>query len=89
MVETNDGFVIAETDLKLRGPGDIAGTMQSGALNFRIADLSKDGAILEKSRIAAMEILEKDPKLILPENQLIISALAEIEKETTNYSRIS
>lgn len=89
MVETNDGFVIAETDLKLRGPGDIAGTMQSGALNFRIADLSKDGAILEQSRKAAMEIIDKDPKLILPENQLIISQLAEIEKESTNYSRIS
>lgn len=89
MCETNDGFVIAETDLKLRGPGDIAGTMQSGVMNFKIADITRDSKILEMSRSAAMQIIETDPSLMLPENQLLADQLALEEKEKTNYSRIS
>ncbi len=67
MVRTNNGFDIAEADLKLRGPGNIQGTQQSGVLNFRIADLAKDGRILQTAREIAARILDKDPTL---ENQL-------------------
>jgi len=63
MVRTNNGFEIAETDLKLRGPGDLMGTQQSGALDLLIADLGKDGQILEQARIEAKEILSRDPEL--------------------------
>jgi ATP-dependent DNA helicase RecG len=63
MARTSDGFEIAEEDLKLRGAGDIAGTRQSGRGDFRLADLIKDGVLLERARQAAMEIIEADPKL--------------------------
>jgi ATP-dependent DNA helicase RecG len=89
MCETNDGFIIAETDLKLRGPGDIAGTMQSGVVDFKIADLAKDGKILDQARQIAMEVIDKDPSLVLPENQILSQRIAALEKEETNYSRIS
>jgi len=62
MVKTNDGFEIAEVDLKLRGPGDIQGTQQSGLLNLNIADLAKDGQILQLARNEAVDVLKKDPK---------------------------
>jgi ATP-dependent DNA helicase RecG len=72
MTETNDGFLIAEEDLKLRGPGDIDGTQQSGiAFNLKIADLSHDGQILSLARDLAQEILEDDPSLQKPENELL------------------
>src|SRR5699024_3181485 len=63
MVRTDDGFEIAEVDLKLRGPGDIMGTQQSGVLNLRIADIVKDSEILALARSYAFEILKKDPNL--------------------------
>ena len=63
MVETNDGFKIAETDLKLRGPGDLTGTRQSGALDLRLSDLTKDGAILQIARDDTIDLIKKDPKL--------------------------
>jgi ATP-dependent DNA helicase RecG len=68
MVRTNDGFEIAEADLKLRGPGDIEGTRQSGILNLRIADLARDGRILQTAREVAAQVLDKDPDLTLPEH---------------------
>lgn len=68
MVRTTDGFEIAETDLKLRGPGDISGTQQSGILTFKIADIAADQAILMAARNAAIELLKHDPDLSLPEN---------------------
>lgn len=72
MTETNDGFLIAEEDLKLRGPGDIDGTQQSGiAFNLKIADLSHDGQILSLARDLAQEILEDDPSLQKTENELL------------------
>ena len=89
MCETNDGFLIAETDLKLRGPGDIAGTMQSGVLDFKIADLARDGKILDQAREAATKIIDRDPGLILPEHQPMAIHIAAIEQVNTNYSRIS
>lgn len=68
MVATNDGFKIAEKDLELRGPGEIEGTRQSGALNLKLADLIQDKQILETARNLALEVLEKDPELSDPEN---------------------
>ncbi|MDV7395929.1 DNA helicase RecG, partial [Arthrospira platensis SPKY1] len=72
MCRTNDGFEISEVDLKLRGPGDIMGTQQSGILDLKIADLVKDQEILSLARAKAFEILQKDPGLQLPENQVLL-----------------
>lgn len=71
MVKTNDGFEIAETDLKLRGPGDIAGTQQSGILDLKLADLSTDQALLQEARNLVIHIFKQDPKLEDPKNQLL------------------
>jgi ATP-dependent DNA helicase RecG len=82
MTETNDGFVIAEEDLKLRGPGDIDGTQQSGiAFNLRIADLTKDGQTLSIAREFALEILENDPLLQNPENSLLNKQLIKLNRQ--------
>ena len=89
MVETNDGFVIAEADLKLRGPGNIEGTQQSGLINFLIADLTTDGPILEAARDMALGILKKDPHLTHPDNAILRKYLAEQMLETKRWSRIS
>ena len=67
MVKTNNGFVIAETDLSIRGPGDLLGTQQSGALDLLIADLGKDGEILQHARDLARQTLQEDPELEKPE----------------------
>src|SRR5437868_5117259 len=63
MVRTNNGFEIADTDLKLRGPGDLMGTQQSGLLDLMIADLGKDGVILQQARLEATAILDQDPEI--------------------------
>ncbi len=90
MVETNDGFEIAEVDLKLRGPGDLEGTQQSGiAFNLKIANLGKDGQILQYARDRAEEIIEKDPNLIKPDNSILVSQLKKLRKENINWSSIS
>lgn len=89
MVETSDGFKIAEVDLKLRGPGNIMGTQQSGVLNLRIADVVKDTAILHKARNTAIEILQEDPNLSKPENKAIHKTYAEIFKASGAWSNIS
>ncbi len=89
MVRTNNGFEIAETDLKLRGPGDLMGTQQSGALDLMIADLGKDGAILQQAREAANEILTHDPNLEKPENRAIKTQVLSLRKTVVNWSRIS
>jgi ATP-dependent DNA helicase RecG len=89
MVETNDGFVIAEADLKLRGPGNIEGTQQSGMINFLIADLMTDGPILEVAREMAMSILKKDPELAHPDNAILRKHLLENSLEARKWSRIS
>lgn len=68
MVGTTDGFKIAEEDLRLRGPGEMAGVKQHGDLDFKIADLVQDGVLLEVSRQAAAELIERDPKLARPEH---------------------
>ncbi|MBN4048409.1 ATP-dependent DNA helicase RecG, partial [Flavobacteriaceae bacterium AH-315-O20] len=89
MVETNDGFKIAEVDLKLRGPGDMMGTQQSGVLNLRIADIVKDGAILQKARSIALEVLNKDPNLSNIENKNIHTSYIQISKNKSLWSNIS
>lgn len=89
MVKTNNGFEIAETDLKLRGPGDLMGTQQSGALDLLIADLSKDGLLLQQARDAAIAILDADPDLGKPENKLIKAQIESLRKTVVNWSRIS
>jgi ATP-dependent DNA helicase RecG len=89
MVRTNNGFEISEVDLHLRGPGDLMGTQQSGALDLLIADLGKDTAILEKARAAAKAILEQDPELTWPQHQTIKTQIDSSKKTAINWSRIS
>lgn len=89
MVKTNNGFEIAETDLKLRGPGDLLGTQQSGVLDLLIADLGKDGILLQRAREKAIEVLTDDPELVKPENQVIRVQVDSMKKTTVNWSRIS
>jgi ATP-dependent DNA helicase RecG len=89
MVRTNNGFEIAETDLKLRGPGDLMGTQQSGALDLLIADLSKDGELLKQAREEAQLLLENDPNLEKPENSMVLRQIQSIKKAAVNWSRIS
>lgn len=71
MVRTNDGFEISEIDLQLRGPGDLGGTQQSGVLDLKLADLAHDQEILQKARDSVIEIFDKDPDLLNPENKLL------------------
>jgi ATP-dependent DNA helicase RecG len=89
MVRTNNGFEIAETDLKLRGPGDLMGTQQSGSLDLLIADLGKDGKILAQAREVATEILNSDPDLVNPANVVIKKQIESMRKTAVNWSRIS
>ncbi len=89
MVSTNDGFRIAETDLQLRGPGDIQGTQQSGIPELKIADLARDEAILKFARSQAKELLEQDPDLRKTENNMVRKELAERFKDKVHWSKIS
>lgn len=89
MVETQDGFKIAEVDMSLRGPGDLMGTRQSGVLDLKIADIVKDGAILSDSREAANNLLKKDPDLKESIHNGIKNALLLRTKNRVQWSRIS
>jgi ATP-dependent DNA helicase RecG len=89
MVRTNDGFEIAEVDLELRGPGDLMGTQQSGAMNLRIADLSRDGQIVSSAREAAKRILERDPGLKLPDHSGLREIMKEILKNRPDWGKIA
>ncbi|ADQ80521.1 ATP-dependent DNA helicase RecG [Paludibacter propionicigenes WB4] len=90
MVRTNDGFEISEADLKLRGPGDLEGTQQSGLpFDLKIANLAQDGKMLEIARNAAMEILEDDPQLIKTENRVLATQLRKMKTNTLNWGSIS
>ncbi len=89
MVRTQDGFEIAEVDLRLRGPGDISGTQQSGALNLKIADIVKDLPILNAAREKALEILEEDPHLEMEKNNKIAQRLAALQRKKTDWTGIS
>ena len=89
MVCSSDGFEIAEVDLKLRGPGDIMGTQQSGVLNLRIADIIADKDILEQARYYAKSILKLDPSLVLPEHKVILNTYREMSKYRNIWNYIS
>jgi ATP-dependent DNA helicase RecG len=89
MTESTDGFLIAETDLRLRGPGDMAGTQQSGVLDLKIANLLRDEKILKYARDLAEEILEKDPTLKLPKNHILNITLEAINKNQPDWGAIS
>lgn len=90
MTESNDGFLIAEADLKLRGPGDLEGTQQSGIpFDLKIADLVKDNDILFRAREIAQQIIEKDPKLELPEHAVLKKQLSRLGGNRYEWSRIS
>ncbi len=89
MVSTNDGFEIAEVDLKLRGPGNLMGTQQSGVLNLQIADIVKDKDILALARSHAMQILKRDAPLELPEHSTIRAVYIELTKKKNIWNYIS
>jgi len=90
MCDTNDGFQIAEADLKLRGPGDLEGTQQSGmAFDLKIADIARDGQIVQLARDEAQRIIEDDPLCQKNEYQMLWSRLAELRKTNINWAAIS
>lgn len=89
MVGTNDGFEIAEVDLKLRGPGDLMGTQQSGMLNLKIADIVKDNQILKTARYHAIQLLKQDPRLEKVENALILNSYSKMMANKTIWNYIS
>lgn len=89
MTESNDGFVIAEADLKLRGPGDLEGTQQSGIpFNLKIADLVRDNAIIFRAREIAESVIEKDPKLSHPEHLVLKQQLSRLGGNRYEWGRI-
>lgn len=90
MVRTNDGFEIAEADLKLRGPGDLEGTQQSGvAFDLKIADIARDGQLLQYVRNIAQEIVDTDPDAQKPENEILWRQLKALRKTNVNWASIS
>ncbi|WP_314281792.1 ATP-dependent DNA helicase RecG [Capnocytophaga leadbetteri] len=89
MVRTNDGFEIAEVDLKLRGPGDLMGTQQSGVLALKIADIVKDQEILKAARAYAIDLLKADPDLVQPEHQCVAYTLDQLQRHKNLWKYIS
>ena len=90
MTSTTDGFLIAEADLKTRGPGDLEGTMQSGMpMELHMANLATDGQIVQISRDCVDQLLEKDPSLSAPTNQILLNELSQLFARKLDMSRIS
>jgi ATP-dependent DNA helicase RecG len=90
MVESNDGFVIAEADLKLRGPGDLEGTQQSGIpFNLRIANIVRDSEILQYAREVAQKVLDEDPQMEHPDNLILRRQLRKLSGNRYNWGLIS
>lgn len=90
MCETNDGFRIAEADLKLRGPGDLEGTQQSGlAFDLKIADIARDGQLVQLAREEAQKIVDADPECNSPQYEMLWNRLRELRKTNINWSAIS
>ncbi len=89
MVRTSDGFEIAEVDLKLRGPGDLMGTQQSGVLALKIADIVKDQDILRMARFQAIDLVKADPNLEQPEHKVIADTLAQLQRYKNLWTYIS
>lgn len=88
MVRTNDGFEISEVDLKLRGPGDIEGTQQSGVMDLKLANLAQDGQILHVARQAAQSVLDEDVNFELEKNKVFERQLVLQQKNRPNWSKI-
>jgi ATP-dependent DNA helicase RecG len=90
MCDTNDGFEIAEADLKLRGPGDLEGTQQSGiAFDLKIADIARDGQIVQMARDEAQKIIDADPTCEKQEFSMLWNRLKELRKTNINWAAIS
>jgi ATP-dependent DNA helicase RecG len=90
MTETNDGFEIAEADLRFRGPGDLEGTQQSGiAFDLKLANLARDGQIVQLARDMASEVLDADPMLSAPENQIMVERMRYLKRDEMDWSNIS
>ena len=89
MVRTQDGFELAEVDLKLRGPGDLMGTQQSGILQMRIANLSRDAQVILQARNVAIDLLEDDPTLAKVENKSISDTLQMLQSGRGIWKYIS
>jgi len=89
MVQTNDGFEISEVDLQLRGPGDLMGTQQSGVLDLKISNLSKDGQIVTLAREMAKKLLSEDAKFEMPKNQILKNQIQRILRSKPNWGRIA
>jgi ATP-dependent DNA helicase RecG len=90
MCATENGFELAEEDMKMRGPGDLEGTQQSGLpISLNIASLAKDGLILSAARAAAEAVLEEDPTLTSSQNQMLRSELRKEKYQIKDYSKIS
>ena len=89
MVDTNDGFKISEVDMKLRGPGDIDGTKQSGLLDLKIASLIHDVELMSITREKAQDILDQDPELLSQENQKIKIFIAQNSQSSVNWGSVS
>jgi ATP-dependent DNA helicase RecG len=90
MCESNDGFKIAEADLKLRGPGDMEGTQQSGMpFELKIANIATDGQLLQLVRTEAQHIIEEDPNRTYPENTMLWQQLDQLHSQNINWSSVS
>jgi ATP-dependent DNA helicase RecG len=90
MCETNDGFRIAEADLKLRGPGDLEGTQQSGiAFDLKLANIAQDGQIVQLAREQAQKIIDNDPQCDKNENEILWNRLRQLRKTHVNWAAIS
>jgi len=90
MVDSTDGFEIAEQDLKLRGPGDLEGTAQSGmAFDLKVANLARDGMVLQAARDLAQEVIDNDPDEDNPANVILWRRLQELRKSNVNWGAIS
>ena len=90
MTETNDGFEIAEADLRFRGPGDLEGTQQSGiAFDLKLANLARDGQIVQLARETASSVLDADPTLSLPQNQIMVERMRYLKRDEMDWSSIS
>src|SRR5690606_16755026 len=88
MVRTSDGFEIAEVDLRLRGPGDLEGTRQSGVVDLRLSDLARDGQILQTARLAAAKIIEEDVDLELDKHSIYRLELLHQQKGKPDWSQV-
>ena len=90
MCQTNDGFQIAEADLKLRGPGDLEGTQQSGiAFDLKIADIARDGQLIQLARDEAQKIINDDPDCEKSQYSMLWNRLSELRKSNVNWAAIS